>query len=271
MPSNSRSTNQYYGKYRECCVVAHLNNTEVEYYEDYNFSIEEKEKMFEESKLIASYIGDHTALYTGNHTSSESGDIILDNGETIEIKCVSAGTGTYYNTSIYYFEKFGFNFKEYMEKYGLYDVLENNFKDICKISRKNNSPVSQANSSKIRHNYEEIYNANIIPVDKEVRNNFIKDLIEYFSKNTDKLYQFVLDMLEKNTMTSKKTAPDRLIVLNYTKKIVKEINLKSFTENISTEIKTTDKGFIIGNVRIAIGWQNGNGLNNPTIRVFLEG
>ena len=32
----------------------------------------------------------------------------------------------------------------------------------------------------------------------------------------------------------------------------------------------TDKGFKIGNIRFAIGWQNGNGLNNPTIRVFLE-
>ena len=35
MPSNVRADNQYYGKYRECCVVAHLNHKEVEYYEDH--------------------------------------------------------------------------------------------------------------------------------------------------------------------------------------------------------------------------------------------
>ena len=38
MPSNSRAENQYYGKYRECAVVACLNNSEVEYYEDFSYT-----------------------------------------------------------------------------------------------------------------------------------------------------------------------------------------------------------------------------------------
>lgn len=63
MPSNSRAENQYYGKYRECAVVACLNNSEVEYYEDFSFSEEEKKKFMKETKIIANYLGPHMAFY----------------------------------------------------------------------------------------------------------------------------------------------------------------------------------------------------------------
>lgn len=270
MPSNSRAENQFFGKYRECCVVAHLNNSEVEYHENYNFTTEEQQRLSNEAKLVADFIGNHTATYLGNHTSIESGDILLDNGEVIELKSVSAGTGTYFNTSIYYFLKFGFDFKDYMEKYGLYDALEESFGDMFKISRKNNSPVSQPNSSAIRHNYEKIYKEKIVPVDASMRMAFTRDIAEYFVNNPNMVYEFITDMLEKNSSTSKKTSPDRMIVLNYQKGKVREIDLKNFKENISTNIRATEKGLVVGNVRIAFSWQNGVGLNNPTIRAYLE-
>ena len=76
-------------------------------------------------------------------------------------------------------------------------------------------------------------------------------------------------MLTKNTETSQKTAPDRLIVYNYTRNTVKEIDLQSFFNNVDSNIRVTDKGLVIGNIRLAFSWQNGNGLNNPTIRVYL--
>lgn len=270
MPSNSRAENQYYGKYRECCVVAHLNQTDVEYHENYDFTTEERNRLFNEAKMIADFLGNHTASYLGNHTANASGDIVLDNGDVVEIKTVSAGTGTYYNTSIYYFEKFGFNFKDYMERYGLYDALEKTFGAEMKVSRKNKSPISQPNSSFIRNNYEELYEEAIVPIDEAMRTKFTKDIAEYFSNNPSKVYEFISDMLEKNSSTSKKTSPDRMIVLNYKKGVVREIDLKNFKENISTEIKITDKGLVVGNVRVAFSWQNGVGLNNPTIRVYLE-
>lgn len=268
MASNIKKNNQYYGKYRECCVVACLNDSPVEYFEKYIFSQEEKDDLYQDGKIIADYLGDHKATYSGNHTATAAGDIILDNGETIELKCISAGTGTYFNTSIYYFQKFGFNFKDYMEKYGFYQLLENNFGKIFKINRKNNSPISQPNSSAIRHNYIDIYNEIIVPADKRIREYFVKDLVKYFMTHTDKMYEFINDMLNKKTDTCDKGSPDRLIIYNYSKKKIKEINLRDFFKD--GEIIITDKGFKIGNVRFAIGWQNGNGLNNPTIRVFLE-
>lgn len=270
MPSNSRAENQYYGKYRECCVVAHMNHAEVEYHENYTFTPEDQKTLFDQAKLIADFIGNHTATYLGNHTANESGDILLDNGDIIEIKTVSAGSGTYFNTSIYYFSKFGFDFKKYMDKYGLYDMLEQNFGSVVKISRKNNSPVSQPNSSFIRHNYESVWREKIVPVDEAMRMEFTQDIANYFIQNPDKVYELISDMLNKNSSTSKKSSPDRIIVLNYEKGAVREIDLKNFKDNISTNIRNTDKGLVIGNVRIAFSWQNGVGLNNPTIRVFLE-
>lgn len=270
MPSNSRAENQYYGKYRECCVVAHMNHTEVEYHENYTFTDKEQKVLFEEAKLIADFLGDHTATYLGNHTANESGDILLDNGEVVEIKTVSAGSGTYFNTSIYYFSKFGFDFKKYMDKYGLYKAIEQNFDSIVKVNRKNNSPVSQPNSSLIRHNYESIWKEKIVPVDEVMRMKFTQDIADYFTQNPNKVYEFISDMLNKDSSTSKKNSPDRMIVLNYKKGVVREIDLKNFKDNISTNIRNTDKGLVIGNIRIALSWQNGIGLNNPTIRVFLE-
>ena len=271
MPSNSRAENQYYGKYRECCVVAYLNSSDVEYHENYTFTEEEKKTLFNEAKLIADFLGNHTATYLGNHTATESGDILLDTGDVVEIKTVSAGTGTYLNTSIHYFSKFGFDFKKYMEDYGLYDAIEQNFGSMVKVSRKNNSPVSQTDSSFIRHNYESEWREKIVPIDETMRINFTQDIVNYFSQNSDKAYEFISDVLNKDTSsTSKKTSPDRLIVLNYKKGTVREIDLKNFKDNISTNIKITNKGFVIGNVRIAISWQNGVGLNNPTIRAYLE-
>ena len=86
----------------------------------------------------------------------------------IELKSVSAGSGTYFNTSIYYFLKFNFNFKKYMEQYGLYKALEDAFGSEVSINRKNNSPVSQSDSSYIRHNYKDLYETTIIPIDENL-------------------------------------------------------------------------------------------------------
>ena len=269
MASNSRAENQYYGKYRECCVIAHLHHAEVEYLENYDIPEKEREDIFEKSKIVSNFIGKHTATYIGNHTINESGDILLDNGDRLELKSVSAGTGTYHNTSIYYFEKFGFNFRDYMERYGLYDILEKTFGDMITINRNIKSPVNQTDSSFIRHNYEKLYKEKIVPVDETMRMEFTKDLATYFINNPDKRYSFITEMLDKESCTHKKISPDRLIIWNYQKNNVYEIDLKNFKGENSTDIRATDKGLVIGNVRCAFSWGNGAGLNNPVIRVFL--
>jgi hypothetical protein len=157
-----------------------------------------------------------------------------------------------------------------MEHFGLYNTLEKHFGDIITVNRKNNSPVNQKSSSMIRHNYQELYENHIVAIDLKIRECFTKDIFNYFVNHPETIYEFISDMLNKNSGTCIKNAPDRLIVLNYSKNKVKEIDIKHFYDNIDTNIKMTDTGLVIGNVRIAISWQNGVGLNNPTIRVFLE-
>ena len=274
MPSNAKEYNQYYGKYLECCVVAILNNEEIKYKEKYTFTDNETIEFMKEANVIANYLGkDYTAIYEGDKTSSASGDILLSNGQHIEIKRVSAGTGTYFNTSVYYLaKKFNFDFKEYMKRYHLIDTLEECFGKKFQVKKTNNSPISQKDSSAIRHTepYATLWKEKILPIDKIVREHFVQDLAEYFKNNTNQLYILLNDLLTKNTECNK-TKPDRLIVYNYNKDYMFEINLQKIINNISTDsIRATEKGLIINNIRLQLGWQNGSGLNNPTIRVFLD-
>ena len=170
--SNNKAENQYYGKFLECCVVAAMNNNEeVEYKEDHIFTEDEQSEFFEEAEQIANYLGKSTAIYIGNKTSNEKGDIYLPNtNEYVEIKRVSSGTGTYYNTSIYYLNKFGFNFHEYMEKFGLIKTLKENFANFVSISEQNNSPLTQKESHYIRNNINTsiLYKEIICPLDKKM-------------------------------------------------------------------------------------------------------
>lgn len=269
MPSNNRDDNQYYGKLFESAIISELNNTPLDYKENFSFDDNTISQITMEAQQIAKYLGNHKAVYTGDKTATASGDILLDDGTSIEVKRVSSGTGTYFNTSIFYFLKFGFDFKEYMLKFGLYEALEQSFGELVNVNRNNNSPVSAKNSSLIRHNYNEIYTSSIIPIDNKMRMAFTKDIAAYFKANPQDLYLFLTDMLTKNTETSQKSAPDRLLVFNYNKNTITELDLRTFYNNIDSNIRITEKGLVIGNIRLAFSWQNGNGLNNPTIRVFL--
>ncbi len=275
--SNIKSDNQYYGKYFEIATVTKINNEKenpnpknYDDIKDYDFTENEIEQLNKDAQILANYIGkDHTAKRVGNHTVSGIGDIIIDDNIKTEIKRVSAGTGTYHNTSVYYFTSFGFDFKKYMEKFKLRETIEKYFPDIP-VSYSNNSPVNQTNSSKIRHStqfgYEEIKQ-----IDEKMRMEFVQDLVNFFRNNPEKAQIFYKDMVNKQKISQQKESiVDRFIVFNYNKQSIMEISLDTIKNNPINTIYVNDFGFCIGSLRIQIGWQNGNGLNNPTIRVFLK-
>ena len=279
MPSNIKSDNQYFGKYFEIAVTAKINGDNEfpnpKNYEElcgYNFSQKEILYLNDEAKKIADYIGsNHYASRIGNHTLTELGDIILDNKIKIELKRVSCGSGTYHNTSIYYLTKFGFDFKKYMEQFQLYKAIENNFPSV-KISYTNNSPVTQNDSSFIRHSNEEKYKE-IEKIDFKMRKQFVLDLAEYFKKYPEKAQEFYKDMIYKVKTSQNKNNQkivDRFIIFNYNNDSIDEINLDDFKKCQSEKIEANDFSLRIGKIRFVFGWQNGNGLNNPTIRVFLS-
>lgn len=270
--ARTKANNQYYGKYFECCVVNQINNENVDLYkETFNdFTDEERKEILEDAKKLANYLKVDKAEYIGNHTVLASGDIYLPlSNEYLELKYVSTGNGTYWNTSLSYFEKFGFNIQEYFKKFGLIQALEDTFGTHIQIKTNAKSPVSMADSSLIRYNYKDEYETKIKPIDEQMRKAFVSDLAIYFQNNPDKTYELVNDILLKNSMTTQKSKPDRLIIYNYTKKTIKELNWNLFYKNQNDKIRATNKGLMIGDIRIAIGWQNGNGLNNPTLRAFI--
>ena len=276
MPSNVKADNQYFGKYLEKATVEHINNSGIivdpTKYEDlvgYIFSDEEIITLNKEAEKIAEYIGkDRHATYIGNHTSTECGDIFLSDNTYIELKRVSSGSGTYHNTSIYFFKDFGYDFKDYMTRFGLYDTIEKYFPSVS-VSKTNNSPVNRQTSSFIRHSNNEEGKQAIIRADEEMRMVFVKDIAQYFKDNPDMAYNFVKNMFNKVRLRTRESyKPDRFIVYNYDKNTITEINLQNMAVN-AANIQTTALGLIIGPMRMQIGWQNGIGCN-PTIRVFIR-
>ena len=139
------------------------------------------------------------------------------------------------------------------------------------------SPVTKEISSLIRHDEKlnQIYTENVIPVDTKMREALCSDIVLYFRKNPESLYQFYLDMINKVTSRTKsiqiKTIPDKFLVFNYKKNQISDVDILALKNAEKIEsIRDTPKGMVLnGDVRFAFSWQNGVGLNNPTIRVFI--
>lgn len=93
-----------------------------------------------------------TSEYIGRNTKSEKGDLILNNQIT-EFKCVSQGSGTYFNTSVTYLDKFGIlNPIVAYEKIGYRDTLERLISPLGYHTTKygNSSFVTQSTSTMIQ-------------------------------------------------------------------------------------------------------------------------
>ncbi|MBQ1929748.1 MAG: hypothetical protein II344_03850 [Bacteroidales bacterium] len=92
MPSNSRNENQYYGKMFESIIVSQLNQTPLEYKEDFSFDDATIKRLDREAQQVVDLLKNHTAIYTGDKTSTSSGDILLDDGKasTIVMKILVA-------------------------------------------------------------------------------------------------------------------------------------------------------------------------------------
>lgn len=276
---NKKELNQHYGKFFELCVAARLNQiTELPHYkwEEY-IPLNDREKMFNEAINVANYLGIQPCEYTGDLTALASGDIVLnDTNEIIEIKRVSASKGTYYNPSISSLMDYGFDFHNYMDEYFLYNALEDSFNGGYTVSHKNWSPISQKDSSEIREDWYELWQNNIVPIDKNMRKILTRDVINYFKANPKKFNNFVINMITKHSNTSRKRYPDRIIVFNYTRNTVESIDVMELLsheleeDNIQMLDSDSDFSFNIKNFRFTISWQNGIGLNNPTIRVYIR-
>lgn len=257
-----KKNNQYYAEYIEQAVFNNYMPKDIVI--DYNFSEIEINEMNTDAFIIfQNFFSEYKNIqYCGRKTRTECADFICD-GKNIELKYVAQGNGTYFNTTIEYCHKqLGFtSFQDYLKNSPQLKLLAKYFGN--KVYE-NISPVSKEESSTFRKEYEKIYKKQLVPMDKMLRKQYVKDFYEYVVKN-NLVPQLYLDMINKY---SKKDKPDSIIIFNHqTKKSFKLVNFDN-NENFTTYI-SGDFSIIINNIKITFAWQNGTGLNNPTLRIFL--
>lgn len=264
--SISKSKNQYYGQYFEEAVVSIINNQPIVNNiktNDHQFRQEEIDIMNDDAYNLSKYINAVSAKYVGRQTSSANCDIIADDKE-IELK-YSQSTGTYYNTSVSYFDQFGLiSFKQYLKDYGVLSFLSQYFGD--KVYD-NLSPVSKEESSDWRKKNPQAYEELKI-IEAKAREAYVTQVFDYLTKDKSRIKYFAQQMLTKEA--SGKHTPDSVIIYQYdTDKIIEFTKEEILAMNSDT---MTRNGFTFkfNGFHTTVAWQNGTGLNNPTIRVYLD-
>lgn len=261
----SKANNRHYGQYFEQAVESRINKEEIINKTGFDFPQDHIELMSKHAEQLSTYFSAKQAKRVGEHTSDESCDLKID-GKEVELKYVGSGNGTYFNTSIEYLTTLGFmSYHTFLLGSGYLSKLKEYFGDI--VSLENISPVSSANSSMIRHSYPDIYEK-FSTWENKIRRIYIKKLFSFLNTNPEARAQFVSDMISKNA--SGKHVPDRLVVFNHSNETIVEYtkeNLTDMTKNDIIELSGVSIKF--GNAKATFAWQNGTGLNNPTIRVFI--
>lgn len=262
--SITKKNNQYYGQYIEEAVVAIINNQPiVNNVKDFTFQEWEIKIINEDAAVIAAYLNASSAEYMGRHTSLASCDIIADNKE-IELK-YSTDNGTYYNTSVTYFDQFGLiPFKQYMIDYGVLSFLATYFGN--KVYD-NISPVSKNESSDWRKENPEAYEQ-LITIEAKARDAYVTQVFEYLTKDESRIKYFAQQMLTKES--SGKHTPDSVIIYHHNTDELIEFTKDEILAMANSPMIRSGYTFKFNGFHTTIAWQNGTGLNNPTIRVYLD-
>lgn len=260
----TKKNNQYYGQYIEEAVVAIINNQPiVNNVKDFTFQEWEIDIMNEDAAAIAAYLNASSAEYMGRKTSLASCDIIADNKE-IELK-YSTDNGTYYNTSVTYFDQFGLiPFKQYMIDYGVLSFLATYFGN--KVYN-NISPVSQKEGSAWRKENPEAYEQ-LIAIEAKARDAYVTQVFEYLTEDESRVKYFAQQMLTKES--SGKHTPDSVIIYHHNTDELIEFTKDEILAMANSSMTRSGYTFKFNGFHTTIAWQNGTGLNNPTIRVYLD-
>lgn len=260
----AKADNQYYGRAFEEAICCILNNEEGNF-DYYNFSSDELENIMDCAAIASKYFKKGKAIHNGRKVM-DTGDIIID-GETYEIKFVSAGSGTYLNTSMRLLDSFlPFTYLPYMEVVGIFDCYKrNNIKYSYDIS-----PIKSTIEASNLRKQNVAFTKEIGELDKIARANYVRDVYNYFCSHRKQLAQFLTTLITKDNYAEKQI-PDHYIVYNYKNNSIINLNRNDILHSIDiSDFKNSGLSLVFKNIRIAIGYQNGNGICNPTLRVFLR-
>ena len=264
MAAHSKKENDLYGEAFEKLLVnklgGHVALTEAEL----GAKIEDRHVSMAAEILGNKFGTIRSVEHIGKQVKNANADIKI-NGLNIEVKYVSGGTGTYWNTSMDAVTDF----------FGLESYPKNHIKEVRDFLYpffgdsvyRNVSPVTLEQSHEFRHNHKDKYEQ-LKRVEFLCRDRYVHYLAHFFGTHPDKVVQLYDMILSKGA--SNKQAPDYLFVYNYDTKCYRFCSKEDLvSKSIEFNFTESQLGFIIGNFRVAVAWQNGTGLNNPTIRCFL--
>ena len=273
----TKSTNQYFGELFEVSLCNELGIDTGNFHIDYNFADNEisdvKHDASNMAKLLNTFIdfADRNWFYCARNTVSVLGD--LSNGNTsIELKYVNSGSGTYHNTSVTYLDNLGLiSYHNFLIEHGYYEQL-NRIIPSMQANIYSVSPFTHKESHIIRHNMKNEY-AEIERIESSIRSEYIRYVVNEITNRN------LIDTVFEDFMNKKKTSngqykgiPDFLAICNHhtgTCRIFDKNQLADLPSRSS--IRIIGSSIVIDDVmRLVIGWQNGNGLSNPTIRCFLS-
>lgn len=274
-----KSDNRLYGSYFEQLLCDTINETNVAQC-PLCVSDAESQEMMREAKDGCVALRKHchfpvrTAKWVGTHTSVDSCDIILDGIHELEVKYVSTGKGTWYNTSI---DKVGMAFghvaySDFLRSRGYYawlaSQLETAHTDIIP-HLDSASPLTMREAKTIRHRYPETYAA-ICAHEHPHRLSYVRDFAKHLI-DSEQVDRFFHAMLDKSL--SGKHMPEMLLVCNHSKGTITVLTADDIKDSIKTpsadSLATSGVSIAFDGLRCTFAWQNGTGLNNATVRVFL--
>ena len=221
---------------------------------------------------------EYGAIRVGQHTSTESCDVKLADGTELEIKYVGTegSRGTYYNTSLEKVaEYFGYEaYNDFLYAGGYHDYLAEAFEGSgYKVNSLGNSPVSRKASSWFRHNAEDDYE-NVRSLEYSLRAEWVRGFCDYLIE-TGNSGDFIKMALDKS-FSDYKHMPSMFLVYtrgrngNDSCEIFSEKDIQAMAGNGNDISQEGECSIVFGNVAAVFSWQNGVGLNNPTMRVFLR-
>ena len=273
----TKSTNQYFGELFEIALCNELDINTNDFKIDHVFSKDEIDSVKSDAKCMGDLLrqsidfNSSDWFYCARSTVSSLGDL-SDGSTTIELKYFSNGSGTYHNTSINYLNNLGIeSYHDFLNRHGYYQELARIIPDM-KANTNSNSPFSNEQSHIIRHTMKSEYAA-IEEIEANIRAKYVSYVVDEICNRN------LVDTIFNDFINKKKTSngaykgiPDFLAICNHRNGSCRVFK-KNQLVNLSSVSSVKVKGFSItinDVMNLVIGWQNGNGLSNPTIRCFLS-